>query len=123
MERLFLSASAVSGFLAVALGAFAAHGLKNSLDEYFLKVFHTGVEYQFYHTFALALVGLLAARGESTSLKFAGYAFLFGIVVFSGSLYVLALTKTKAWGAVTPFGGIGFLVGWAGLLVAAFKKG
>lgn len=123
MERFFLSASAVSGFVAVILGAFAAHGLKSHLDEYFLKVFHTGVAYHFYHTFALALVGVLAARGENTQLKFAGYAFLFGIVVFSGSLYILALTKTKAWGAVTPFGGVGFLIGWAGLFVAVLKKG
>jgi uncharacterized membrane protein YgdD (TMEM256/DUF423 family) len=123
MERFFLSASALSGLVAVALGAFAAHALKNSLDDYSLKVFHTGVSYQFYHTFALALVGLLISRLDQPSLKVAGYAFLFGIVVFSGSLYLLAFTKTRAWGAVTPIGGVAFLIGWFSLFISVWKRG
>ena len=123
MDRFFLTLSAVSGFVSVALGAFAAHGLKSRLEEDLLKVFHTGVEYQFYHTFALALVGLLfASQKEMSGLKLSGFAFLFGIVVFSGSLYALALTRVRTWGAVTPLGGLGFLVGWAALAYSIYKQ-
>lgn len=120
---MFLTLSAAFGFLSVALGAFGAHALKASLDEYHLKVFHTGVEYQFFHTFALALVGVLLARGENNLIRYAGFAFVFGILVFSGSLYLLALTKISKWGAVTPIGGLAFLVGWALLFFATFKRG
>jgi uncharacterized membrane protein YgdD (TMEM256/DUF423 family) len=123
MEKFFLASSALSGFISVLLGAFGAHALKNILDEYFMKVFHTGVEYQFYHTFALALVGLAASRYESPLLKYAGIAFLVGIILFSGSLYLLAFTKTKAWGAVTPIGGVSFLLGWGMMFIALMRKG
>lgn len=123
-SQAFLVLSAISGFLSVALGAFGAHALKASLGEYHLKVFHTGVEYQFFHTFAVALVGiLLMIRGEENALRWSGYAFLLGIVVFSGSLYLLALTKVGKWGAVTPIGGVLFLAGWALLAFSLFKKG
>ena len=121
MARSFLFLSSVSGFLSVALGAFAAHGLKQRLDEYHMAVFRTGVDYQFYHCFALALVGLLLQRGFQPLLRASGYAFLFGTVVFSGSLYLLALTRVGRWGAVTPVGGLAFLIGWCLLAVAVLK--
>lgn len=116
MNRLFLATGCVSGFLSVALGAFAAHGLKSRLDEYSMGVFRTGIDYQFYHTFALVLVGILVLFRPTPSFNWAGYAFIFGICVFSGSLYLLAFTGVKTWGAVTPIGGVGFLVGWILLL-------
>lgn len=119
MERLFLLMGAVSAFLAVALGAFGAHGLKSILDDYSLKVFHTGVEYQFYHALALIMVGSLL--GRYPGLERVGWAFAFGTVVFSGSLYALALTGVKILGAITPIGGVSFLVGWA-LLALSFWR-
>lgn len=121
MARSFLFLGSVSGFLSVALGAFAAHGLKARLSEYHLQVFRTGVEYQFFHAFALLAVGGLLARGVHPWLRASGMAFVAGTVVFSGSLYLLALTKVSRWGAVTPIGGLGFLAGWA-LLAAAVLK-
>ena len=121
MAKCFLIASAVSGFLSVALGAFGAHALKDRLDEYHLKVFHTGVQYQFFHVFALALVAVLILRQYHPLLKASGYAFIIGTIIFSGSLYLLALTKVKLWGAVTPIGGLGFLIGWVLLAIALTK--
>lgn len=121
MSQFFLLFGSGMGFLSVALGAFAAHGLKSRLDEYSLSVFHTGVQYQFYHTFALLLIGVLLLHRETPSLTWSGYAFLFGILVFSGSLYLLAFTGVKTWGAVTPIGGVGFLVGWLLLLKAVAR--
>lgn len=118
----FTLAGAVSGFIAVLLGAFGAHGLKQILDEYSLKVFHTGVEYQFYHAFVLLVVGLLLNQKEIPQLKYSGYAFLIGTVIFSGSLYLLALTKVKVLGAITPIGGVCFLVGWFFLAQSYWKQ-
>ncbi|MBI1861295.1 MAG: DUF423 domain-containing protein [Deltaproteobacteria bacterium] len=111
-----LVAGGVFGFLSVALGAFAAHALKARLDEYSLDVFRTGVEYQFFHALALILVGGLSERYPQ--LKTSAVSFTVGIVVFSGSLYALALTGAKWLGAVTPLGGVAFLIGW-GLFVKA----
>lgn len=118
----FTLAGSVSGFLAVLLGAFGAHGLKQILDDYSLKVFHTGVEYQFYHTFALILVGMLLQQRDIAQLRYSGYAFLIGTVIFSGSLYLLAVTKVKILGAITPIGGVCFLVGWVLFAVSYFKQ-
>ncbi len=123
MANFFLSAAAVSGFLSVAFGAFGAHGLKNVLDEKYLAIYQTGVHYQFFHAFALALVAVLLARGEAALLRNAGWAFLVGTVVFSGSLYALALSKVGILGAITPFGGVSFLIGWGLLGWFAFKGG
>jgi uncharacterized membrane protein YgdD (TMEM256/DUF423 family) len=102
----WLQAGAIGMFLAVALGAFAAHGLKARLSPEMLTVFETGVRYHVYH--ALALLALGAARGPEK----AGWCFIAGIVVFSGSLYVLALTGEKRLGMITPIGGLLFLAGW-----------
>jgi len=115
--RLFLFISSVSGFFSVALGAFAAHALKKHLDDYFLGVFKTGVEYQFFHSFALALAAILLGKVDLAAFRWSGYCFAGGIVIFSGSLYLLSLTQVRAWGAVTPIGGVLFLVGWALLVV------
>jgi uncharacterized membrane protein YgdD (TMEM256/DUF423 family) len=118
----FLFLSAVSGFLSVALGAFGAHALRDSLDVYHLGVFKTGVEYQFFHTFALAMVAwLIGLKPQSRLLKASGYLFAVGILVFSGSLYALAISGVKTWGAVTPLGGVAFLIGWGLLVCQALK--
>ena len=122
VSRLFLILSSISGFLSVALGAFGAHALKAIREEYHLKIYHTGVEYQFFHTFALALVGVLLMKEDSSWLRASGVAFLAGIFFFSGSLYLLTLTKVGRWGAVTPLGGLLFMVGWALLGVALMKR-
>lgn len=100
-------------FLAVGLGAFGAHALKARLEPDMLAIFETGVRYQVYH--ALALLLLAAVRGPSK----VGWCFTAGIVLFSGSLYILALTGVKKWGAVTPIGGVLFLVGW---LIVLFSR-
>ncbi len=106
LPEFWIQAGAVLMFLAVALGAFAAHGLKARLTPEMLTVFETGVRYHVYH--ALALLALGAARGPDK----AGWCFIAGIVVFSGSLYVLALTGEKRLGMITPLGGLLFLAGW-----------
>jgi uncharacterized membrane protein YgdD (TMEM256/DUF423 family) len=120
-DRRFLLFGAVCGFLAVALGAFAAHALKSILSPGMLEVFRTGVEYQATHALALVLVGLLGARGHDRLLGVSGWAFASGILLFSGSLYLLALTGARWLGAVTPFGGVAFLVGWAALAAYAWR--
>lgn len=111
----------VFGFLSVALGAFGAHGLKNILDENSLAIYHTAVTYQFYHTLALGLVVLFAQNRPTKSSQRAAACFTFGIVIFSGSLYALALTKISILGAITPIGGLLFLVGWFFVGVANLK--
>ena len=114
-SRLFLLLGALGGFFAVAFGAFGAHALRNILSPGLLEVFHTGVHYQATHSLALLAVGLLAREGESRSLHIAGLAFTLGILVFSGSLYLLALTDARWLGMLTPLGGVAFLTGWAAL--------
>ena len=118
----FLVLSSVLGFFSVALGAFAAHGLKSRLDAYYLEVFQTGVHYQFFHALAIGGVGLLMLiKGPQPMLRNGGYCFLFGVIVFSGSLYALALSKVKILGAITPIRGLAFLLGW-GLLALACSR-
>lgn len=118
MDRTFLLIGAIEGFLGVALGAFGAHGLRSRISPDMLAVFETGVRYQMYHTFALLIVAAAMGRvGDARLLIFAGWAFVAGVVLFSGSLYVLALTGITILGAVTPFGGLLFLVGWGCLIL------
>ena len=119
MDRTFLLIGAFSGFIAVTLGAFGAHGLRNRLSPEMLAVFETGVRYQMYHTLAILIVALAAARLDGWLIRSAGWLFTGGIVVFSGSLYVLALTGVTMLGAITPLGGVAFLGGWACLVLAA----
>lgn len=116
----FVFGAAVHGFLAVAAGAFAAHGLRERLDAQMLEVFRLAARYQMYH--ALALLGLAAlAAGQPGHrwLTRSAWAFHIGIVLFSGSLYALALTSIRGLGLITPFGGVALLAGWALLAVAA----
>ncbi len=114
MHKNFLLMGAVLGFLGVALGAFGAHGLRSRLAPEMLAIFETGVRYQMYHVFALLIVAAaIAHAGPARLLIIAGWSFVAGMLIFSGSLYALALTGTKMWGAVTPIGGLAFLIGWA----------
>jgi uncharacterized membrane protein YgdD (TMEM256/DUF423 family) len=119
MTRFLFVSAAIGGFLSVCLGAFAAHGLKSHLDAYQLSIWQTGVQYQMYHSLALLMVALLYLHKPSKSLKLAGLAFILGALLFSGSLYALALGAPRWLGAVTPLGGLGFLLGWLALFVAA----
>ncbi len=120
MDKSFLFAGALAGFLAVAFGAFGAHALRGRLTPELLAVFETGVRYQMYHALAIFAVGLMMARSGGWLFSTAGWLFTAGIVLFSGSLYVLALTGITIFGAITPIGGLLFLAGWGCLLVAAF---
>ncbi|WP_372779925.1 DUF423 domain-containing protein [Litorivivens sp.] len=120
MGQFFLAASAISGFLAVALGAFGAHALKQRLSADMLAVYETAVQYHFYHTLALLAVAVLMVGGAQ-GLKLSAVLFLVGTVIFSGSLYALALSGVKVLGAVTPIGGLCLLAGWACLAYAAIK--
>jgi len=120
--KLFLMLGSISGFLSVALGAFGAHALKEKLDEYSLGIFHTGVTYQTTHALALVLFALLLKwYPDSSGLVWAGWCFVAGTLIFSGSLYTLAMTGIKVLGAITPIGGVLFLVGWALLAILAWK--
>ncbi|WP_299071865.1 DUF423 domain-containing protein [uncultured Paraglaciecola sp.] len=107
--------------LSVVLGAFAAHGLKNRLSETLLHSFETAVQYQMYHSLALVLIVVLYRQMPQSLLLYSAGFMLAGIVLFSGSLYMLALTQIKWFGPVTPLGGVCFIVGWLLILVAAFK--
>lgn len=120
-NKKFLLIAAVSGFLAVAIGAFGAHGLKPHLTSEAMGWFETGSRYHFYHTLAILAVALLA-KGDSKLWNYSGWAFLLGILLFSGSLYVMAVTGIRVLGAVTPIGGLAFLAGWGLLAVAGLRK-
>lgn len=120
--RIELLLAGISGLLAVMLGAFGAHALKAQLAPTLYAAYQTGVEYQFYHTLALLMVGLLRQQSESTHLQWAGRAFVAGILLFSGSLYLLALTGVKALGMVTPLGGVLFMIGWVMVILAGCKN-
>lgn len=120
--KIFLLLGCLSGFLSVALGAFGAHALKARLGPEMLTIFETGVRYQMYHAFALLAVGLLMAHfSQLKHLSTAGWLFLAGTVIFSGSLYILALSGVKTWGAVTPLGGVCLLAGWLTLAWQIYK--
>ncbi len=115
-------AGSVFGFLGVALGAFGAHALKNLLESTGrLDTYETAVKYMFYHALALILVGVLSKEFTSSLLNNAGWAFIIGILIFSGSLFILCFTGIKMMGAITPIGGVAFLVGWFLLLMVFYK--
>ncbi|MCS3628081.1 DUF423 domain-containing protein [Salinibacter ruber] len=123
MPRLFVGFGAIAALIGVALGAFGAHGLEGRVSPERVETFRTGVAYQMYHALALLVVGWAAAQGWGPSLHWAGYCFVTGIVIFSGSLYVLVLSDTGWLGAITPLGGVAFIAGWALLAWAAFTGG
>ncbi|MBC7851393.1 MAG: DUF423 domain-containing protein [Chitinophagaceae bacterium] len=128
MYKRFLTWGCIIAALAVALGAFGAHGLKKLVPIESIATFETGVRYQFYHAFALLFVGILYERFPVRSLRLAGSFFLIGILLFSGSLYILTLLKATntvgltGIGAITPFGGLFFIGGWIALLIGIIKK-
>ncbi len=121
MLRSFLMLAAFFGFTGVALGAFAAHALKNRLSAEDLAIFHTGVTYQLVHALALFGVALLAAHIPGRLVSWAGISFTVGILLFSGSLYALTLTGISKLGIITPFGGLAFLLGWFFLGLTAWR--
>jgi uncharacterized membrane protein YgdD (TMEM256/DUF423 family) len=128
MPKNFLLIGAILGALSVILGAFAAHGLKKIVPAESITTFETGVRYQFYHTFALLAVGILLERFQSQSLVWAGYLFVAGIILFSGSLYLLAILKStenvglSKIGIITPIGGLFFVAGWIMLFIGILKR-
>ncbi|MFQ3201364.1 MAG: uncharacterized membrane protein YgdD (TMEM256/DUF423 family) [Zhongshania sp.] len=123
MASLTLFIAAILGFLAVGLGAFGAHGLKTTFSAEMMAVYQTAVQYHFYHCFALLIVGLLMYSGiEHLSLRVSAVLFFVGVLVFSGSLYAMAFTGARWLGAITPIGGLMFLVAWACLAYSAWKE-
>lgn len=108
--------------LAVILGAFGAHALKERIPTDLLQVYETGVKYHFYHALGLLLVGMLSIQMPSNLISWSAICLVVGIILFSGSLYVLAITGIKWLGAITPIGGLSFIVGWVLLAVAVWKK-
>jgi len=121
MIRALIAAGAVLGFIGVAVGAFGAHALRGRLPEERIALLRTGVEYQLWHATATIAAAIVAARLSTDIAAAAGWCFVAGVIVFSGSLYVLALTGERRWGAVTPFGGVAFLAGWLLLALAALR--
>ena len=121
MDKTFAVAGSLSAFLAVAAGAFGAHNLRSRLSPEMLGVFETGARYQMYHALALLAVAWALSRWPVPALRTAGWLFLAGTVLFSGSLYVLGLTGSKWLGAITPVGGVLFLGGWLLLAVGILK--
>lgn len=121
-HKLFLIISSLSGALAVSLGAFGAHALKSKLSANgYLATYETAVQYHFIHTLALLAVGLLLNKYPNPWFANAGYAFTIGILIFSGSLYVLSMTSTRWLGAITPIGGLAFIAGWVMIAIGVLK--
>ncbi|MED4599890.1 DUF423 domain-containing protein [Paenibacillus validus] len=123
MNRTFVGLGAICAFLSVAFGAFGAHALKKVLTTDMLANYQTGVQYQMMHALGLIAVGLaFAAIPDSRQLRWAGWFMFAGIVIFSGSLYILSLTGIRTLGAITPIGGVAFLLGWGMLAAAVYRK-
>lgn len=120
--RTFFIVAAISGALAVLLGAFGAHLLKQMIAPEMLEIYKTGVQYQFYHTFALLAVAILGRQHPSQMVKWAGYLFIAGTVIFSGFLYLLAITGIKMLGMVVPVGGVSLVAAWICLLFHFWKS-
>jgi len=115
--KTFLTAGAISGALAVLLGAFGAHLLKKMISPDMLEVYKTGIQYQFYHTFALLGIGILMNFKPTKTLQWSGYLFIAGTTIFSGFLYLLAITGIKALGMIVPIGGLTLVAAWILLLI------
>lgn len=123
MHKLFLLAGSLSGMLSVAIGAFGAHALKATLEaNNRLETFETAVKYQFYHSLALIFLGVLMLHFQNKVYTISGYGFIVGIIIFSGSLYALSLTGYTKLGAITPLGGLAFLIGWGAMAWGIFKS-
>jgi len=122
MSKSILMTASILLALAVAIGAFGAHGLKTQISTEMLQVYKTGVEYHFYHALGLLFIGVLAISIPSAYIKWSAICLTAGVVLFSGSLYVLAITGITWIGAITPLGGLSFIAGWILLLIAVSKK-
>ncbi|MEO8822606.1 MAG: DUF423 domain-containing protein [Ginsengibacter sp.] len=128
MHKGFIKTAAILGALSVAIGAFAAHTLKGAISDYALEIFETSVKYQFYHVFGLLAVGIIYKEFPGKMLLWAGRLFIAGIILFSGSLYILAAIKAAVqpgynWiGAITPLGGLCFILGWIFLFIGCKRK-
>ncbi|ULO05953.1 DUF423 domain-containing protein [Paenibacillus sp. 19GGS1-52] len=123
MQRTFMTWGALLAMLGVAIGAFGAHLLKSIISEDYMQVYETGVHYQMIHALGLILIALVVGQwGESTRLRWAGWLLCSGIVLFSGSLYVLSITGVKVLGAITPLGGVCFIAGWIFLALEALSR-
>ena len=121
MAKIFIFLGALNAFIAVAAGAFAAHGLKNSLSDTYLSTFRTAADYQFYHALGLIIIGILLISEYKQSTLISGWIMLTGIILFSGSLYTLALTGTKWLGMITPIGGVCFLISWLTIAISYLR--
>lgn len=122
MEKTFFALASILGGLAVALGAFGAHALENRVEERLLEVFETGVRYHFYHALALIAVVVALNMWPTSNLPaIAGWLFVAGIVIFSGSLYLMTFTGIRMLGAITPIGGVAFIAGWVCLAMTALR--
>ena len=123
MSKIFLISGSIIAGLGVAIGAFGAHALKSILEaNNRLETFETGVKYQFYHALALIILGLIMQKFDDRIFAWSGYSYLAGIVIFSGSLYILSLTGVGKWGAITPLGGVAFIMGWIFLVIGLFRS-
>lgn len=121
--KLFLTIGAILGAVSVAIGAFGAHGLHDFLEEAGrIETFKTAVNYLWYHTFAILLVGIINLHKSSKLLTIAGYLFMAGILLFSGSLFLLIKTSNPSLGAITPFGGLAFIIGWVLLAIGVVRS-
>lgn len=121
MFKLWLVSGAIFGLLSVALGAFGAHALKNTLDDYGRSTYEKAVHYQMFHTIALLAVGILQNHFKDINFNLAGFGFLIGVILFSGSLYILSLTGIRMIGIIAPIGGISFIIGWGWLTYSLSK--
>lgn len=120
--KAFIIIGAINAFLAVAFGAFGAHGLKDKLDAHYLEIWKTGVTYQMFHALGILVIAMLLGKVATSSLfTWSGWLMLAGIILFSGSLYILSLTKVGILGAITPIGGVCFLAAWILIVVGAVK--
>lgn len=119
--KLFIILGALNGFIAVALGAFGAHGLEGKIPDKYLETWQTAVQYQMFHAVGLLVIGILAGKISSPLINWSGWLMLIGIILFSGSLFVLSVTQIKVLGAITPLGGVSFLVAWILMIIAAYK--
>ncbi len=123
MQKLFLIIGSIATALAVGLGAFGAHGLKEMLTDEMLDIFETGVKYHFYHAIGLLVIGLVAQLIPNSSLlQWSGWLMLAGIIIFSGSLYILSISGIRWMGAITPIGGLCFIVAWILLALASWQN-
>jgi len=121
MFKLFTILGSINAFLAIGIGAFGAHVVKGKITQHYLDIYNTGVQYHMMHALGLILVGILAEKMSSNLLGWAGWVMFIGIIIFSGSLYVLSLSGVGILGAITPIGGIAFLASWVLVIIAVTK--